>query len=448
MARVIKGRVRVASAAAAVSSLAVLLAACGGSSSGGSGASSSSGTGGGSSAKSLSFLAINENTTIPTTLTSLSQKECAAENKAQPLQIKKQAQGTLDQQLQLLAGQKALPQLFISANSPDLTKQLFDSGAILDTGEAATSAGVSDDVLPAASSSIKALYDGKQIVLPTELNIEGIWYNKKLLADKGISVPTTWDELTAAFAKLKAAGVQPISNAGKGGDGWGITRWVGNYILRDQGADALKAVKDGSAKLTDAKYVADAQAIADLGKKGYFGKSPTSIDYATALNTFMTGKAGFIYMGSWALAAFNDPKQNAIGADNIGFMSFPTVSGGSGTADQTPANVGTALAVSKTAYDKDPATQAWVKCIIANYGTVALRDSSQITGFKVASGVTVPPLSQDIQTKISNIKDSVLWFEAYFPTKATTSSQNNGGLLGSGKLSGEQFMKTVSADLG
>src|SRR4051812_32375705 len=85
------------------------LAACSGSGSGG-GASSGSGK----SASTLSFLAINENETIPTTLTTLSKDECKDENAAQPLKITKQAQSTLDQQLQLLAGQGALPQLFIS----------------------------------------------------------------------------------------------------------------------------------------------------------------------------------------------------------------------------------------------------------------------------------------------------------------------------------------------
>ncbi|WP_328468686.1 extracellular solute-binding protein [Actinoplanes sp. NBC_00393] len=425
---------RPARIAAALSALALTLttAACGGGDDNGSGS---------TSAKNFSFLAINENTTVPATLTTLSQKECATQNTAQPLEIKKQAQASLDQQLQLLAGQGALPQTFIAANAPALTKQLAGNGSILDT------ATVAAGVLPAASSTIKSLYDGKQLVLPTELNIEGIWFNKKLLADNGIATPATWEDLVAAFAKLQGAGVQPISQAGKGGDGWGVTRWVGNYLLRQQGPDALKKVADGQAKLTDPQYVAAAQAIADLGKAGYFGKSPTSIDYATALNTFLSGKAAFIYMGSWALSDFNDDTKNKIGADNIGFLKFPAVAGGSGTADQMPANVGTAVAVSRKAYDNDPNTQAWVKCIVENYGTVALRDSSQITGFATDGSVQVPALTKQIQDEIGKVQTSVLWFEAYFSAKATTVSQSNGGLLAAGQLTGDKFMQTVSTNL-
>ncbi|WP_051274488.1 ABC transporter substrate-binding protein [Cellulomonas sp. URHD0024] len=426
-------------------SATLALAACSGSDSGSSGKSSDGGSG--KSASKLSFLAINENETIPTTLTTLSKDECKAQDAAQPLEITKQAQSTLDQQLQLLAGQDALPQLFISANAPSLNAQLAEQGTLQDAGEALKTLGISDSVLPAATSVIENLYDGKQLVLPTELNIEGIWYNKKILADNGIEVPATWTELTDAFAKLKAAGIQPISQAGKGGDGWGVTRWVGNYIARDLGATALQDVRDGKAKLTDSEYVKAADAIADLGKQGYFGQSPTSIDYTTALNTFLTGDAAFIYMGSWAVSNFSDETQNKVGADNIGFMHFPAVDGGKGSADQMPANVGTAVAISAKGF-KDTATQDWVKCIAANYGTVALRDSGQVTGFEVSGDTNVAPLSQLVQDEIGKTKESILWFEAYFSPQATTTSQNDGGLLGSGQLSGEEFMKQVQASLG
>jgi raffinose/stachyose/melibiose transport system substrate-binding protein len=89
-----------------------------------------------------------------------------------------------------------------------------------------------------------------------------------------------------------------------------------------------------------------------------------------------------------------------------------------------------------------------VKCIVANYGTVALRDSSQITGFATDASVEVPALTKEIQTEIAGVQSSVLWFEGYFSAKATTVSQGNGGLLGGGQLTGEKFMQTVTANLG
>ncbi len=413
-------------------SVALVLSACSGS-----GSSSSA------AATDFTFLTINENTTIAAVLTSLSENECSAENAALPLKITKQAQGTLDQQLQLLGGQNALPPAFVSGNSADLTKELFEAGKIVDFA----GTDVADSIVPLAASGIKALYGDNTMVLPTELNIEGVWYNKSLLKEAGVTVPDSWDSLVSAFATLSAAGVQPISAAGKGGDGWGVTRWVGAYIFRDIGPDAMTAISNGDATLTDAEYVKAADAVASLGKAGYFGKSVSSIDYATAMNTFLTGKAAFYYQGSWALADFNNEDENKIGTDNIGFIPFPNVAGGKGSADQTPTNIGTDIAFSKSAYDGDSRVRDWASCIAKNYGNVALRDFGQITGFTVTGDVKVAELTQLIQEQIAATETSVGWFESLFNTDAVTTSQNNGGPLGAGNLSGSDFMNTVQAAL-
>ena len=122
------------------------------------------------------------------------------------------------------------------------------------------------------------------------------------------------------------------------------------YIFRSLGPDALSAVASGKAKLTDPGYVKAATEVAALGKNGYGGKAVGSIDYNTAQNEFVTGKAAMWYMGSWALSVFADPAQDKIGAANIGFMPFPAVTGGKGSIDQTPANVGIPLAFSSKSF--------------------------------------------------------------------------------------------------
>ncbi|WP_159712008.1 ABC transporter substrate-binding protein [Geminicoccus flavidas] len=54
-------------------------------------------------------------------------------------------------------------------------------------------------------------YDGKIYGLPYYADTISFIYNKKILADAGIPVPTTWEEVTAAAEKLKAGGMdKPI----------------------------------------------------------------------------------------------------------------------------------------------------------------------------------------------------------------------------------------------
>ncbi|WP_328455765.1 MULTISPECIES: extracellular solute-binding protein [unclassified Streptomyces] len=422
-------RTRLGLFTAGAASMALLATACGG-----------SGSGTAAAPKNFSYLSVTENTTVKTALTSLSEGSCKSANDALPLKVETVPQASLDQKLQLLAGQGALPVQFAAGNAPALTQKLAKSGKIADLEAKLKELGVDDQLEPAAVSTIKALYGGKLEVLPYEYNIEGVFYNKKIFEANGLKVPGTWDELVASAAKLQAKGIQPFSASGQ--QGWPLTRLLSGYLYRSLGPDALKDVADGKAKLTDPQYVKAATEIAALGKKGYFGKGVGSIDYDTAMNQFLTGKAAMLYMGSWALANISDAKQDKIGADNVGFMPFPAVSGGKGSIDQYPSNVGLGITLGAKSFDKN--TGAWVSCIAKNYGSKALKDHGSISGFKVNTPVTdANEVTTQVRDTISASKQNVLWFEALFGTKATTISQTNAAGLVSGSVSPEQFMQTV-----
>ncbi|WP_241839715.1 ABC transporter substrate-binding protein [Streptomyces sp. CB02058] len=422
-------RVRLSLITAGTASLALLATACGG-----------SGAGSASAPKNFSYLSVTENTTVKTALTTLSKGACTTENKALPLKVETVPQASLDQKLQLLAGQDALPVQFAAGNAPALTNQLEGSGKIADLEKELKGLGVLDQIEPAAVSTVKALYDDKLAVLPYEYNIEGIFYNKKLFAENGISEPATWDELTDASAKLESKGVQPFSASGQ--QGWPLTRLISGYLYRSLGPDALKQVADGKAALTDPEYVKAAEEIADLGKKGYFGKGLGAIDYDTAMNQFLNGKAAMFYMGSWALANISDAGQNKVGAENVGFMPFPAVAGGKGTIEQYPSNVGLGITLARKSFDAKAGD--WTACIAKNYGTTVLKDQGVISGFKVNGDVEdANEVTTQVRETIGASKQNVLWFEALFSTKATTVSQTNAASLVSGSMTPQKFMQTV-----
>ncbi|MEU9094229.1 ABC transporter substrate-binding protein [Streptomyces sp. NPDC087901] len=422
-------RARLSLLTAATASLALVTTACGG-----------SGSGSSAAPKEFSYLSVTENTTVKTALTTMSKGACKAANDALPLKVETVPQTSLDQKLQLLAGQDALPVQFAAGNAPALTQQLAKSGKVADLAKELKSLGVLDQLEPAAVSTIKALYGGKLQVLPYEYNIEGIFYNKKLFQESAIAIPGTWDELVAAAAKLDAKNVQPFSASGQ--QGWPVTRLLSTYLYRSLGPDALQKVADGKAKLTDPEYVKAAEEIAGLGKKGYFGKGVGSIDYDTAMNQFLNGKAAMFYMGNWALANISDEKQNKVGAENVGFMPFPAVSGGKGSIDQYPSNVGLGITLGAKSFDEK--TGDWVSCIAKNYGSTALKDHGSISGFKVNTEVMdANDVTTQVRKTISGSKQNVLWFEALFSTKATTVSQTNAAGLVTGSMKPEAFMQTV-----
>ena len=438
-------RSRTMAALTAVCAVPMLVAACSGGSSGGA---SGGSTGGAPAAvdksKEFSVLLTTENSQTPAMFKSLAAGACKAENDALPLKIDQTPSANMQQKIQLLAGQNALPVMFAAGTSliapgGDLDK----AGQVLNIKDALTQLGVYDQVTPSAAGVVDKLYSGGFPTVPLQSNIEGIFYNKKILADHGIPVPTTVAELTAAADKLKAAGVTPFTASGK--TGWTISRWIGALLFRSLGPNAMSDIKAGKAKLTDPQYVAAAQQLQDMGKAGYFSNGVTNIDYDTEFSQMLNGQAAMMYMGSWFLAQVNDPKLNKVG-DAIAFAKFPGVDGGKGTIEETPANVGSPNAMSKPLFG--PKVGAWLTCIVKNYGSASLKEQGSFSGLKVNTPVpNLPPLTTQVQDVITGTKTSVLWFEALFNQKATTDASNNAAPLLTGNMSAQDYMAKLQADL-
>lgn len=176
----------------------------------------SGGGGGAASADSLSVLVNVENAEVPAVLDTLAAGACSEQAEAMPVEIETTPQTNLDQQLQLQAGQDALPVLFSAGNAPSLTAELAEAGHVADFEKVLGDLGIADQIEPAAVSTIESLYGGFN-ALPFEYNVEGIWYNKQLFADNGIDEPQTFDDMVTAAETLNAAGVQPFSASGEQG---------------------------------------------------------------------------------------------------------------------------------------------------------------------------------------------------------------------------------------
>jgi len=412
--------------------LAAFLAGCGSSTSGGS-ASNSNGS------VNIHFLSVQAaGTGWPLVLSTITD-QYAKTKPGSTFAVDLVAQNNLNQQVQLLAGSGALPVLY---NTPpaDLVASLTKDGEVLDLESTFNQLGVTQELVPAAVTLLKQVFNGQLIALPFELNIEGFWYNKQIFAQNNLQPPQTWDELVQIAATLQQKGIQPFAASGK--QGWPLTRLVGNYIFRSLGPDAMTSVASGKAKLTETAYVAGADAVANLGKQGYFGKGVATLDYMPAVDLFLQGTAAMLYMGSWELRDFNTPSVNKIGVNNIGFFPFPNVTGGVGNSGQTPMNAGQPTSVNKAKYNGD--VGKWLAYMAQNYGDVALQKEGAVTGFVVHNPpANLDPLTTLVIAQIKQVSQPVLWFEALFSTKATNISQQNAALLVTNAMSPGDFMASV-----
>lgn len=373
--------------------------------------------------------------------------ELAAEyqkaNPSVPYQYQNVPQTDLAQRLQLLAASNALPTVY-NIDQPTLLQQLNKNGQAADLEATFKRLGLSNALNPAAVALIKRQNGGKLLALPLELNIEGFWYNKKIFADNGLKVPTTWAQLVAAADALNKKGIQPFAASGE--QKWPITRLIGGYVARKYGPDVMDRVKAGSLNVTDPGFVEAVTAVQSLGTKGYFGKGVTTLDYDGAQNQFLQGKAAMYYMGSWALRDFNDAAKARIGAQNIGLFNFPTVAGGKGTLNDWSINAGLVTAINPK--DADASVDNWMKYVFSRYGNRAMSELGMITGFKVTqTPKDVPALTTQTQRRLSTVKNGYLWFEGLFSPKATSVATDNVQPLVTGDLTPQAYLTQLQAAL-
>ncbi len=123
---------------------------------------------------------------------------------------------------------------------PGTMAEFARGGSILPLVNADGSDGlISQELLDANySEGIQALgtVDGAVYGILAKANSKStMWYKPEQLAELGLEVPTTWEELLAVQQALIDAGITPWSIGG--GDGWPLTDWFENIYARVAGPE-------------------------------------------------------------------------------------------------------------------------------------------------------------------------------------------------------------------
>lgn len=147
--------------------------------------------------------------------------------------------------------------------------------------------------------------DGKKYTVPVNGYWEGLFVNKKVLADCGVEVPsatTTWDQFVTDCKAIAAKGYTPIAMSVQE-----VPNYWFEFILFNSGtvANHIETPKSGS----DAVGKKWATGLADLTALYNDGLLPKNTMTATDPETFQLmfdGKAAFASDGSWKVGAFAD----------------------------------------------------------------------------------------------------------------------------------------------
>ncbi len=248
------------------------------------------------------------------------------------------------------ASSKTLPDVLMLDN-PDV-QQIAASGALSPLADyGITGDGFPEGVLSAGT------YEGDLYGIAPIVNSLGLFYNADLLAEAGITPPTTWDELSAAAAALTTDGRYGIAfSAANSFEG----TWQFLPFLWSNGADEDDLTSDEAVEalaFVDS-LVADGSASASV-----VGWSQNDVN-----DQFIAGKAAMMINGPW-----NMPSLTA--AEGLNFDSVPIPVPSTGTAVVAPLG-GETFTVPQTG-DKDRMAAAGklVACVVKgeNQLTMATR---------------------------------------------------------------------------
>ncbi|WP_219468686.1 ABC transporter substrate-binding protein [Nonomuraea rhizosphaerae] len=208
--------------------------------------------------------------------------------------------------------QKTASMVLNSDQAPDIMEYnkgnataglLSKQGLLTDLSEEAGKRGW--DKLLSASLATTAKYDdrgimgsGKWYGVPNYGEYVMVYYNKEMFEKNGVTVPTTFEEFTAALDKFAKAGITPISNAGAEYPAQQIFYQLALSKASRAWIDSYELYK-GKVDFHGPEFTYAADTLADWVKKGYIAKNSAGIKAEDMAVAFMAGKFPIMVSGSW-----------------------------------------------------------------------------------------------------------------------------------------------------
>jgi raffinose/stachyose/melibiose transport system substrate-binding protein len=237
--------------------------------------------------------------------------------------------------------------------------------------------------------------------------------------------------------------MQPLAMNGK--DGWNMTTFMHNYIIRKGGIKITENASYGKngVKFTDPSFIEAAQMMTKFGQSGCFGKGLTTVDWTGARDMFLQGQAA-VYPDTTGLARdLDDPAMNKLPI-KASLHAYPAVVGGvDPNTSKGFAEANTAIGVVISSGRLDEPFKDWLKYVFTRYGDAAFNQVGYLPGFVVTDTSSARQYLKMALAYAQSITDATLWFEAKLPPRGVEYSFRNVSLLSLGRITPAEFMGQI-----
>jgi len=210
------------------------------------------------------------------------------------------------QSLSIAAQSDTLPDIFwvYKATAEDM----LDGGRLMDLKPTLDELGITEHLPESTVSNFTA--DDKVYGVPYQGLLTGLWVNKKILADNGLQMPKTFEDLVHVAETLKSKGIVTISNGANQSafSVWSFLVWLDRFGYEEK----IDGILDGSEKYDNPDFVRMYEHIAALRDAGAFASNVSTQTYQQAVDQYLNGKAAMLDAGVWASSAIQD---SSVGAD-------------------------------------------------------------------------------------------------------------------------------------
>ena len=272
--------------------------------------------------------------------------------------------------------------------------------------------------------------------------IVGVYYNKQILSELGLTVPTTFGEFEQDLDAAKQAGQIPIQFANN--DAFpGIHEFA---TIQDQIAptsyltDLIFGTQRDQLSFDTPENTQAATTLQDWANKGYFTPGFGGAGYDDSVSNFANGEGLFMITGNWIVAN--------LGADNTDFGFFPLPPAAAGDPPVATGGAGFPLAIAAGSEQPDAAA-AYIDWMTSDHASDLLLPTGEIP-LHNGKTPTVQPgtVLADVVDAARTVSDAngVVpyedWATPTFYDTLTSSIQE----LMVNRLTPDQFVQNVEAD--
>lgn len=238
-----------------------------------------------------------------------------------------------------------------------------------------------------------ATYPGRTSVLPYSITGAAVIYNKRMFAQHGVSVPTTWEEMVGVCQTLQSKGVTPIYGTFK--DVWTLQQGAFDYAVGGA-IDVAEFYRKLDAQGTDVHRDSPVSFVKDFSSpvtrmislRQYMNKDAASKGYADGNLAFAKEEAAMYFQGPWAFGEI------AKTAPKLSLGTFPLPMGDAASDRQIRINLDLAFWIPTQAAHPDEARDFLQYLMQPSVHNAYCRDNLSYGVTKDAPPATDPRISQ------------------------------------------------------